>query len=442
MRPSRFVRPSAHSWFALATMLMLLGAAYAAALGTRPSTVVLMLALASAPYLGLCFLEPGIPPSRSTRRALWLAVIAGGAMVFAPPALSDDVFRFVWEGKLWANGLSPYHYAPDDPALTDFRDSAWAHINSRELTTIYPPLAQLVFWLVYRLTGSIIGFKLLALGAHLLCVVAVARLAGSHGPRASFAMALNPLALAESAMNGHLDVFTGLLLLAVGWALARSRPVSAAAALLGAVGFKLVGFAALPLFTRTRLAVLLATACLAFAMLVPLVGVSPHSDRDAGLEQYALRWRGNASVYALLEVGVGELVEGVREPTEPTVLDPSALRPLLTRSLVVLIVLGLGFWLAYRRTNPVVALRSIVLVGLLLAPQVHPWYLLWLLPLELSLGRVVAVAWSISILVTYLPLDLWIAEQIWIESVPALVFEYVVVGLALASEAFLPRKPQ
>lgn len=442
MRRPSFDSPSLHSWFAGATTVALVLVAYSAALGPRPSTVVLLLAVAAVPYAGLCWLEPTGPAPQSQTRAVWLAAIAGGAMVFAPPILSDDVFRFVWEGSMWSKGISPYHYAPDDPSLVGFRDAAWEHINNRGLTSIYPPLAQVLFWLGSRLTGSVVGFKLLALGAHLLCVVAVARLAGSHGPRASFALALNPLALAESAMNGHIDMFAGLLLLVTGWALARSRPVSAAFALVGAVGFKLIGFAALPLFARTRPAVLIGTTCLAMAMVVPLLVASPQSNREAGLEQYAVRWRGNASVYVPLEDGVGAIVEQLHGAAESPTVAPSVLTPLLSRALVVAMVLGLGCWLAYRRTHAATALRLVVLAGLLLAPQVHPWYLLWLLPLELSLGHRVAVVWSVSILLAYVPLDRWVAEGVWVESGPAVALEYAVVGLALAFEAFLPKKSQ
>ena len=35
------------------------------------------------------------------------------------PDLSDDLYRFVWDGRVAAAGISPYRFAPDTPELAD-----------------------------------------------------------------------------------------------------------------------------------------------------------------------------------------------------------------------------------------------------------------------------------------------------------------------------------
>jgi len=107
----------------------------------------------------------------------------------------------------------------------------------------------------------------------------------------------------------------------------------------------------------------------------------------------------------------------------------------LARGLVVMIVLGLGLGLAVRGVGPLVAARWVVLITLLLSPQVHPWYLLWLLPLEVTLGRQTALVWSVTVLLAYVPLAGWLSDRVWLEPAGATAFEYGAVLIFLAWEA-------
>ena len=62
------------------------------------------------------------------------------------PMLSDDVYRYVWDGRVQLEGVHPYRYAPVDPALGTLRDAhVFPRINHPEVPTIYPPLAQSLF---------------------------------------------------------------------------------------------------------------------------------------------------------------------------------------------------------------------------------------------------------------------------------------------------------
>jgi hypothetical protein len=84
------------------------------------------------------------------------------------------------------------------------------------------------------------------------------------------------------------------------------------------------------------------------------------------------------------------------------------------------------------------ATRALVWALLLLSPQVHPWYLAWLVPLEVAAGGSAGLVWSAAVLCAYAPLDRWVAEGVWHMPPSLQVFEYLVVALALILD---PRRP-
>jgi hypothetical protein len=86
------------------------------------------------------------------------SIVLIGALLFqltllpAPYAFSDDIFRYVWNGRVSAAGIDPYAYAPGDGALAPLRDDEiWPAVNAKEQPSPYPPLLEALFALVYRL---------------------------------------------------------------------------------------------------------------------------------------------------------------------------------------------------------------------------------------------------------------------------------------------------
>jgi alpha-1,6-mannosyltransferase len=60
------------------------------------------------------------------RNTVWIVIGAAVALravlLTAPPILSTDIYRYVWDGRVQAAGINPYRYIPADPALTSLRD--------------------------------------------------------------------------------------------------------------------------------------------------------------------------------------------------------------------------------------------------------------------------------------------------------------------------------
>jgi len=392
------------------------GLAVAARSGGSPSTVVVGLALCFIPYAGVLVFSRSLPSKRALDRvAIATALSFGAALVFAPPLLSDDLYRYLWEGRLWLEGLNPYRLAPDDPALAHLRDDLWANINNKPLGSIYPPLSQLIFVAAQWLGGKVWTLKVLALLAHVLSVAVVARVCTER--KAALALALNPLLLSEAALSGHFDILCGVALLIAAWALSRHRFVQAGVAACAAVGLKVVGLVVLPLFAR-RPKVLVATGLGSALLLMPLVWARAPGHPVSGAGQFATRWRGNESVFAVVD----QLSRALFEPSSAD---------LVARSVAATALLGLCALVVYRRVPPMGAVRALVWALLLLSPQVHPWYLAWLLPLEVAAGGSAGLVWSAAVLCAYAPLDLWVADGVWDMPPWLQIFEYSVVALAL-----------
>lgn len=402
---------------------IVVGLAIAARSGSPPSVVVVGLGLCFAPYAGALFSSRYVMSKTGLDRlALGAALLFGAAFVPPLPILSDDLYRYLWEGRLWLEGHNPYRLAPADPALAYLRDDVWAQINNKPLASIYPSLSQLLFVIAASLGGRVWTVKLLALVAHVSSVALVSRICARR--EAGLAIALNPLLLSEAALSGHFDILTGVALLAAASALTRHRFVQAGLAASAAAGLKVVGLALLPLFAQ-RPRALTATALLSAALLVPLAWWRVPVDPVSGAGQFAARWRGNEGGFALVEWLSHRLLA-----------EPYA--ELAARAAVTVAVLGLCVAAARRRVPPLLASRAVVWTLLLLSPQVHPWYLAWLLPLEAAAGGAAGLVWSAAVLCAYAPLDRWVAGGVWHMPLWLQISEYSLVALALMLD---PRRP-
>ncbi len=184
------------------------------------------------------------------RLAPW--VVAGGIAVsatglVAPPSTSTDSYRYAWDGRVQAAGFSPYDHAPADPALVTLRDP-WLFpegggtlINRPVVHTIYPPLAQVYFLVVHRLSPDGVRHKALQLGGALLSVAALIALWRRWGARTAAYWAWCPAVPVEAVNNAHIDVL-GVLLVVFALCVTRGR-----GALLGAaVAVKLLPALVLP----------------------------------------------------------------------------------------------------------------------------------------------------------------------------------------------------
>ena len=87
-------------------------------------------------------------PTFRSRRALLLAIWVPAILLrilLLPTAASDDVSRYLFEGKLVRLGINPYAQTADSASIAQHRDTQWEMMNHKDKSTAYPPLSQLIF---------------------------------------------------------------------------------------------------------------------------------------------------------------------------------------------------------------------------------------------------------------------------------------------------------
>ena len=214
-------------------ILLLLGAALALlyrhglkvqGVGTSGITWFIRLALVQGVlYFAAAWVVWRARPSGSTL----VVVLVFGALfrlsiLFAPPLLSDDVYRYVWDGRVQAGGINPYRYIPEDEAVSRFRDEAiYPDINRRDFApTMYPPLAEAIYLLTTRISESVTWMKATMIVFEGVTMWALMSLLASFGlPRQrALIYCWHPLIVWEFAGSGHVDAaaiaFVSLALLA------------------------------------------------------------------------------------------------------------------------------------------------------------------------------------------------------------------------------------
>ena len=333
---------------------------------------------------------------RSLTWAIGAALLFRIVAALGQPALSDDVHRYVWDGRVQWHGIHPYRFAPSDPALADLRDESWEQINHPEVKTIYPPAAQIVFLFLASLGAGPVGMKLFLGLVDFGVVLALARLLRRAGlPRDRLIWyAWNPLAVLETAGSGHIEPLGVLLvLLAAGWIIDRRIRVSTLA-LAASIQVKLLPLLLVPGHLKRSgkgAALLLVVAVVGLALPYALTG----PPLGPGLYDYAGRWERNAFAYAgvqwimerldtgsLLKPAVASLQDRLGAGFPWEFLYAHVWPRDMARLAVALAVAAWTFYTVMRRgLDPIH--ESMLLLGavILLSPTVHPWYLLWILPL-------------------------------------------------------------
>jgi hypothetical protein len=149
------------------------------------------------------------------RATLWIVLAFGAAFQMitlrATPFLSSDIYRYVWDGMVQHAHISPYRYVPADKVLAFLQQKhpeIYGNINRKEYAhTIYPPAAQMVYWLVTLFTQSVRGVKVAMFGFECVTAGALIALLRRMGRRTTDVLLLAwcPLLVWEIGGSGHVD---------------------------------------------------------------------------------------------------------------------------------------------------------------------------------------------------------------------------------------------
>jgi len=364
---------------------------------TRIAPHLASFGLAFAAYLAALAASRGL-----SRRGLLLSLAAGVlwrcVLVAAPPLLSDDINRYVWEGRVQLHGGNPYAWndRPDSSRWLSLRDSVYDGLNHKEYTAVYPPLFVLATRGVVAVNASFAAMKGFLAGCEVLTWGLLASLLRRRRQPLErlLVLAWSPLALVEIAGSGHNEAFAFLWMVLALLALDADRPLlSALAASAGFMSKYLPGLVAAAWARRYRVRHVLAGGLLAASLVAFYLDSRSRGTMLLSLSKYSQFWRFNETLFAPLAALLGSHGAAVRAGA--------------------LLTLALALALAWRRTEPVAAATAVVVASLLLAPNVLPWYALWLLPLLVLRDEPAALLFTGTVSLAYVVYPGWQSGEPW-----------------------------
>ena len=307
------------------------------------------------------------------------------------PILSNDMYRYVWDGRVQGAGINPYRYIPADPHLAHLRDAIiYPNINRADYaTTIYPPVAQIFFFAVTRLTESVTGMRLALIGCEIVTLLALVDLLRrfKRSPALAVAYAWHPLAVWEIANSGHVDALMVMLVMIGVWLLVRYRRLAAGVLIALSALAKPYAIVILPACWRPwdwRLPVVVTIAVI--ACYLPYIGVGQ------GVFGFLL---GGYLYEEGFQGGEGFwLVHAVRTAFG-NIPGLQALYILLAAGILGSFALRMAFRPEVAPERRVRDIAMLLMVGLFFLSPNYPWYFLVVVPFIPIGGG--APAWALSI---------------------------------------------
>ena len=319
--------------------------------------------------------------TQTTRAILFYAVLFRLVLFGLPPSLSDDAYRYIWDGLVQQHGLNPYQYTPEDKALEFLHDEAvYVNLNSPAFFSVYPPVSQLIFRIGTQFHGqdwwsSHYAIKAILVLAELMAVFLLARLIPA---RYLMLYAWNPLVLLETAGQAHTESALILLLVMAVYfhQQRRGRSVSVTLSIAGLI--KLYPFFFLPLlWRRYGWRGIWPGIFVVIALGIPFAAPYVMGNVSNSLDLYAKYFEFNAGLYYTVK----EVMRWLTGDDWSKQLGP-LFRTIFLVGLPVLYALDYKFrW--------TLAKGMLIILGcyLVLTTTVHPWYLLSVIVLCTLLRR-------------------------------------------------------
>ena len=317
----------------------------------------------------------------SSREILWVVIIFSLIFRFTllPMTPSDDMYRYLWEGKLQLNGINPYSHPPESSGLEHLRDRFFSGINHKHLSTIYPPLMLMVFAAADYVSHSFISMKSLFLLFDILSIFLLLRFLGAMGKSSVNVLiyAWSPLILISFAARGHGDSLQIFLVILALYLCAIRKNLRSVVSIGLAAMSKFVFIIIAPFMVSTlirgkRLKYVIALLSVMALLYLPYVGAG--KGLFSTLFHFGTQYHFNDSAHFLIFcLSIGS--------------------PLVSK-IITVIIFGSVLLLLYKKylnthfveqdinRNDSIIRFSFLSIGafLILAPTLHPWYLTWIVP--------------------------------------------------------------
>ncbi|RED46829.1 hypothetical protein DFQ10_101605 [Winogradskyella eximia] len=387
--------------------------------------------------------------------------------LFAIPNLSQDFYRFIWDGQMILSGLNPYLSTPDfqmeQGILTNFPNQVELHNGMGSLSashfTNYPPINQLCFVLANLFPGtsilsSVIGLRLIIIAADIGTLYFGKKLLERLKLPSNkiFWYILNPFIIIELTGNLH---FEGVMIFFLVWSLYVlhiGKWKWAAVIMAFSISVKLIPLMLLPLFfgyfkkdvkfkepdaingelskskvtvnNLLKLIVFYAiTGLTSILLFIPFFSMEFITNYTKTVGLWFGNFEFNASIYYLTR-SIGYAITGYNE-----IAIIGKILPIIS----ILIILGFTF---FKQNDSIAKLISSMLLVLtlylFLSTTVHPWYIATLVFFSVFTNYKYPLVWSIVIVLSYLAYsNTENSENLWI-----IALEYTIVFSVFIWEVF------
>lgn len=195
-------------------------------------------------------------PSSSFRATtvtiIGVSVVLYFTFVLQTPSLSGDVYRYIWDGKLINNGISPYKFAPYASQLAYLRDANWQLVENKNIISPYPPFIELINALTYRISPSVVAFKTVTIlgGIGTITILPMLLKKINYDPRLAVLFAWNPLFVLVFGSSGHDDTVALLFVVLSFYFLLSNQKIPSSAMMALGVLSKLFPLLIVPIFLK------------------------------------------------------------------------------------------------------------------------------------------------------------------------------------------------
>jgi hypothetical protein len=369
----------------------------------------------------------------SLKALIGFAVLFRLILLFCHPSLSDDYYRFIWDGQLLSHGLNPFSHIPQDIypgsiSQIPLADTLYNHLNTLQKSnyTCYPPFNQVFFYLAAllfpkNLFGNVMIMRLFILIAETGTIIygmKALKLLGKS-ERNILLYALNPLVILELTGNLHFEaVMIFFLVLSLYFWIKNRNTVAAVAAGMSA-SVKLITLIVLPFLTKKfRLKdqiIFIALSSFSFILLLlPIFLSNQQGGFFSTIALYFHNFQFNSSILNLLRQCILRL----------SGLDlVFIIGPLLS---IISLILITAILLLRKNKEPIIALESILFAltsYYFLTTTVHPWYITSLVVFSVFTRFRYPVVWSLMVIVSYSAYS----NDAFNENYILIILEYVIV---------------
>lgn len=333
--------------------------------------------------------------------------------LFTEPMLSQDFYRFIWDGELLAQGINPYLYTPDNimqEGKIIIENASQLYGGMGEISaknySNYPPLNQLIFGLaalfsgksvfggvlIMRLTILLADIGILYFGRKLLVKLNVS----SH---LIFWYFLSPLIIIELSGNLH---FEGVMLFFFIWSMyliSEKKWVMAAPIFAFSIAIKLVPLLFLPLFLRhfglkKAIQFYVFVGVTLIALFLPFFSIEFISNYTQTIGLWFSNFEFNASVYNIVK----KTAELNGSKNWETIKAFGKISPYIT----IGVVLIFSFLNKNKKlTGLFTSMLWVLCIYYFISTTVHPWYVIFVVLLSIFTQYRFAVVWSSAVFLSY-----------------------------------------